>query len=54
MSKIYKLVWEGHVREVYEVEADSEKEALEKWADETPVSSEAYDGEIVEVTVDED
>lgn len=47
---MYTVVWEGTVRESYEVEASSEEEARLIWSDYPfPVSSESMDGEVVEV-----
>jgi len=46
----FELVWEGQLREVYHVEAETEDEARDIWMDTKPVSSEALDGEIVDVT----
>lgn len=45
----YEVTWEGRVREVYYVTADSPEEARERWSDEEPTISEAWDGEVVSV-----
>lgn len=47
--KNYELIWEGTVREVYSVMAESEDEARRKWMNSEPVVSEALDGEITDV-----
>ena len=45
----FTVIYEGRVREVYSVEAESAEEAREKWSDTEPVSSEFIDGEVTEV-----
>lgn len=50
----FEVVYEGSVREVYVVEADSEEEAREVWVDGWLASSEVYDGEVVDVEEMED
>lgn len=45
----FTVIYEGRVREVYSVEAESAEEAREKWSDTEPVSSEVIDGEVTEV-----
>lgn len=46
----YQVIYEGTIREVYIVEADSEDEARDKWPEEMPVHSEVTDGEVTGVT----
>lgn len=48
--KNFELIYEGRVKEVYSVMAETEEEAREKWMDSNPVSSEVIDGEIVKVS----
>lgn len=45
----FEIVYEGQVREVYVVIADSEEEAREVWPDGWLASSEVYDGEVIRV-----
>lgn len=45
----FEIVYDGQVREVYVVTADSEEEARRTWYDGTLVQSEVYDGEIYSV-----
>lgn len=45
----YEVIYEGTLREVYLVDAESEAEAREKWLDSEPIASEAFDGEVTEV-----
>lgn len=47
--KSFELIYEGRVREVYNVMAESEDEARAKWMNSEPVVSEVVDGEITEV-----
>lgn len=51
--KTYSVIYEGRVREVYSVEAESAEQAREIWSDFDPVSSEVIDGDIIEVDEDE-
>lgn len=51
--KNYELIYEGRVREVYSVTAETQDEARGKWMDSEPVSSEVIDGEIVKVSEEE-
>lgn len=53
---VYKVIFEGTIREVYFVEADSKDEAMENWADFEPDISEVMDGAPVsaELVDDED
>lgn len=50
----FTVVYEGRVREVYSVEAESAEEAHEKWSDTEPEISEAIDGAVTEVIEDTD
>lgn len=50
----YEVIFEGTVREVYFVEASSEAEAMENWADVEPDISEVLDGAPVSATEVED
>lgn len=52
--KEYEIIWEGHVREIYVVVAESEADARENWFDGSLVHSEAYDGEVTSVEEMED
>lgn len=45
----YEVTWEGRVREVYLVMAESEAEARENWTDGSLAHSEAFDGEVTSV-----
>lgn len=45
----FEVTWEGRVREVYYVMAESEDEARENWPDGHLASSESFDGEVIEV-----
>lgn len=47
--KEFLVIYEGRVREVYTVPANTEEEAREVWSDFEPDSSEVIDGEVVEV-----
>jgi hypothetical protein len=52
----FEVVYEGRIREIYYVTADSVSEARENWSNYDPVISEVTDGEAVlveEVTDDE-
>lgn len=51
--KDYAVVYEGTVRQVYIVEAESEDEAREKWSGSYLASSEMIEGGVVEVSLDE-
>lgn len=44
---LFRLVYEGTAKEVYEVEADSEEEARDTWPNYGPIHMEMIDGEIV-------
>lgn len=50
----YEVIWEGRVREIYVVDAHTEDEARDLWVGTQPVQSEAFDGEIVEVRMEDD
>lgn len=50
----YLVECEGQVREVYAVEADSEQEAMDRWATGNLVIQEAYSVEPVSAEVDDD
>lgn len=52
--KTYRVIWQGTIRDVYYVEAKSEDEALLHWPGVTPDSSEATDGEVISVEVDDE
>lgn len=55
-NKIWKVIYEGTVREVYLVSASSKEEALDKWPDWEPDFSEVIDGyvtDVMETTADE-
>lgn len=43
----FEVVYEGTVREIYYVDAETEDEARENWSDEEPSYSEVIDGEVV-------
>lgn len=45
----FEVIYEGTVREVYYVEAETEDEAWETWADAEPDISEVIDGGPVSV-----
>lgn len=45
----FEVVYEGTVREIYYVFAETEDEARETWSDEEPSYSEVIDGEVVSV-----
>ena len=45
----FEVVYEGTVREIYYVSAETEDEARETWFDEDPSYSEVIDGEVVYV-----
>lgn len=45
----YEVTWEGRIREVYFVMAESEAEARENWADGHLSHSVAFDGEVTSV-----
>lgn len=45
----FEVTYEGRVREVYFVEADTAEEAREKYSDQEPYSSEVLDGGVVSV-----
>ena len=45
----FEVTWEGRVREVYYVMAESEAEARENWTEGDLSHSVAFDGEVVEV-----
>lgn len=45
----YEVIFEGTIREVYFVEAGSEDEAMDIWADVEPDVSEVLDGSLVSV-----
>ena len=49
----YTVTVVGRVYEYYEVEADSEEEAMDKWADGTFVHSEAFDCEATGARLDD-
>lgn len=51
---MYEVIFEGTVREVYFVVADSEDEAMENWADYEPDVSEVMDGAPVSVELVDD
>ena len=46
---LFHVTYEGRVRETYVVEAETSEEAMEKWFDYEPISSEVVDGSVVEV-----
>lgn len=48
-NKTWTVIYEGTVREVYTVTASSPEEALDKWSDQEPDSSESIDGRVTEV-----
>lgn len=48
-SKTWTVIYEGTVREVYTVTASSSEEALDKWSDQEPDSSEVIDGCVTDV-----
>lgn len=48
---VYTITHESTVREVYQVEADSEYEALEVWPDDEPVFTEVIDRGVIDVEV---
>lgn len=55
-NKIWKVIYEGTVREVYLVSASSKGDALYNWSDQEPDFSESIDGrvtDVMEVTDDE-
>lgn len=45
--KEFEVVYEGTVREIYYVFAETEEEAMERWSDEEPSYSEVIDGDVV-------
>ncbi len=45
----FEIVYEGQVREVYVVTADSRDEAFRTWPDGWLAQREVYDGEVVSV-----
>lgn len=45
----FEVVYEGTVREIYYVFAETEDEARETWFDEDPSYSEVIDGDVVYV-----
>jgi hypothetical protein len=45
----FEAVYEGQVREVYIVEAETMAEAEEAWPDGWLASSEVYDGDVVSI-----
>ena len=45
----FEVVYEGTVREVYYVEAETEEEAMENWSSVEPDSSEVIEGAPVSV-----
>ena len=47
--KEFEVVYEGTVREIYYVFAETEEEAMELWSDEEPSYSEVIDGDVVSV-----
>ena len=47
--KQFEVVYEGTVREVYHVFAETEDEAREIWSDEEPSYSEVIDGDVTYV-----
>lgn len=47
--KQFEVVYEGTVREVYHVFAETEEEARDLWSDEEPSYSEVIDGDVVSV-----
>lgn len=51
---LYEVVFEGTIREVYYVDADSEDEAMETWADVEPDVSEVMDGAPVSAEIVEE
>lgn len=52
--KSYAVYYEGTIREVYVVQAESFEHAREIWSDFEPVVSEVIDGEVVAVEVEVD
>lgn len=54
MGKTYLVECKGLVREVYAVDADSEKEAMARWASGDLVVQEAYSVEPVSAAIDDD
>ncbi len=50
----YEVIYEGTVREIYSVEADSEEEARKKWSDNEPVQSEVIEGDVVDIREEEE
>ena len=50
MAKLFTVEMHGDVRELYEVEAETEQEARERWSDGTLVLSEAYGMWVYSVT----
>ena len=50
----FEVTWEGRVREVYYVEAESEAEARENWHDGDLDHSVSFDGEVIEVAEADD
>lgn len=51
---LYEVEMTGDCREVYQVEADSEEEAMENWASGTHVITEAQGMEAVSASLVED
>lgn len=45
----FEVVYEGTVREIYYVFAETEDEARETWFEEEPSNSEVIDGDVVSV-----
>lgn len=45
----FEIVYEGRVREIYVITADSEEEARLNWVDADLAQSEVYDGEVISV-----
>ena len=45
----FEVIYEGTVREIYYVSAETGDEAREIWSDEEPSYSEVIDGDVVDV-----